>query len=89
MRTNASPPRGTMRSTYRSQVIRTSTASRSATSMNPSASGGSPAFSSPLARIAAMTPFDSSASRPPRSTQAFPLLTQSAAASAVTFGRLS
>ena len=65
-RTNASPPRGTMRSTYRSSVIRTSTASRSATSMNPIASGGSPAFSSPLARIAAMTAFDS---RPPAAAE--------------------
>ena len=36
-----------------------------------------------------MTAFDSSASRPPRRTQALPLFTQSAAASAVTFGRLS
>jgi hypothetical protein len=78
-----------MRSTYRSSVIRVSTASRSGTSMKPSASGGSPAFSRPLARIAAITPFDSRASRPPRSTHAFPLLTQRAAASAVTLGRLS
>ena len=61
------------------------TASRSVVSMNMIASGGT----SPVAsrRIEAIEALVANASLPPRRTTAFPDLRQSAAASAVTFGR--
>ena len=65
------------------------TRARSVLATNCTASPGSPAAVSPAAMIAASTRLLSIASRPPRSTQALPLLRHSAAISIVTLGRFS
>ena len=83
------PPRGMIKSRRPVRLIITPTASRLALSMNCSAPSGTPSFSAASARIELMARFDFRASEPPRNITAFPDFRQSAAASAVTFGRAS
>ena len=78
-----------IRSIDSGEAIRWPTAARSVVATSCTASGGRPASASAAWTIRASARFDASASEPPRRMQALPLLIASAAASIVTFGRLS
>ncbi len=76
-----------MMSMYSRSRTSAPTAARSAMPTSWTAASGNRALFNPARTQAAMARFDSSASEPPRRMQALPALMQSAAASAVTFGR--
>ena len=76
-----------MMSTYSRMVMSSPTAARSGVATSCTADCGSPAAFNPACTHLAITPFEASASEPPRRMQALPDLRQRAAASAVTFGR--
>ena len=81
------PPRGMSRSTYSFIRISSVAVSRDVSSAMASTSLSMPASASARLRTETIARFEWMASLPPRSTAALPLFTQSAAASAVTFGR--
>ena len=76
-------------STYSGMPARSPTAARSVVSTSCTASAGSPASISASRTMPASRRLLSIASEPPRRIAALPLLIVSAAASIVTFGRLS
>ena len=84
-----SPPRGMIRSTYRSWVASSCSSSRSPPAMIDTDASGSPAATAASRAIAASAAFECAAIDDPRSTIAFPDLMQSAEQSIVTFGRAS
>ncbi len=83
------PPRGTITSTYSVSVTSAPTAARSVVSISCTAVAGRPAATSASPVSRASRRLLSIASEPPRRIVALPLLMHSAAASMVTFGRLS
>ena len=85
----ASPPLGTIKSTYLSSTINFATPSLLLSGSRETISFGRLFFSKTSCIILAIALFEFSASFPPFKTQTFPLLKQSAAVSLVTFGRLS
>ena len=87
MRMSPSPPRGMMRSIYRFALSISMTQARSGFSMNETAPSGMPASAPARLSTSAMAVLDATASEPPRSSTPLPDLMQSAAESAVTFGR--
>ena len=78
-----------IKSTSPSWVASSPSCSRPPPDESETAAGGNPHAASDSPTSPASTPFEVSAALDPRSTTAFPLFRQSAAASMVTFGRAS
>ena len=85
----ASPPLGTIKSTYLSCFISLVTPSLDESGNNEIACSGCLFFAKTSFKTIAIALFECSASFPPFKTHTFPLLKHKAAVSLVTFGRLS
>ena len=88
-RINPAPPRGINKSTFPAAVISAVASLRSVLEGIPTRSAGSPAFSRPSFNALTIAREERNASFPPRKIHTLPLLIRRAAASDVTFGRLS